>query len=150
MICKTNYFREATLIPASLMKKPDSVCKNINVHKTLYVTFAFQASAVKRIPFQWMLPLDSLDLKKQEISHGTYSQYRNALFRLEHYLLFLAALTAFCVQRDFFSAGAACPYPLPPDILNWKNIYDAVQNPHTTILMPLPLRNFSGLRHHPE
>ena len=83
---QTNYL-EATSSVLSLMKKPDSVCKNINVHKTCY-TLLFRHLSGEGIPFSMDAALDWLDLKKQEISHGTYSQYRNALFRLEHYLLF--------------------------------------------------------------
>ena len=79
---QTNYL-EATSSVLSLMKKPDSVCKNINVHKTCY-TLLFRHLSGQGIPFSMDAALDWLDLKKQEISHGTYSQYRNALFRLEH------------------------------------------------------------------
>ena len=50
--------------------------------------------------------LDWLEIKKREISYETYSQYRNALFRLDHYLLFGDIKSSFCrSEGSFFCRG---------------------------------------------
>ena len=71
----------------NMMKQPDSACKNIDMHRTCYTTF-FKYLMDNDIPFSMDAALDWLEIKKLEISYEACSQYRNALFRLEHYLLF--------------------------------------------------------------
>ena len=124
---QTNYL-EATSSVLSLMKKPDSVCKNINVHKTCY-TLLFRHLSGQGIPFSMDAALDWLDLKKQEISHGTYSQYRNALFRLEHYLLFGNIDSPFCRSEDFFFCRSGMSVSFYRLTFELEEYYDAVQNP---------------------
>lgn len=60
----------------------------------------------KGIPFSMDAALDWLEIKKREISYETCSQYRNALFRLEHYLLFGDTKVLSAAQKTVFSAGA--------------------------------------------
>lgn len=124
---QTNYL-EATSSVLSLMKKPDSVCKNINVHKTCY-TLLFRHLSGQGIPFSMDAALDWLDLKKQEISHGTYSQYRNALFRLEHYLLFGNIDSPFCRSEDFFFCRSGMSVSFYRLTFELEEYYDAGQNP---------------------
>lgn len=124
---QTNYL-EATSSVLSLMKKPDSVCKNINVHKTCY-TLLFRHLSGQGIPFSMDAALGWLDLKKQEISHGTYSQYRNALFRLEHYLLFGNIDSPFCRSEDFFFCRSGMSVSFYRLTFELEEYYDAVQNP---------------------
>ncbi len=85
----------------NMMKQPDSACKNIDMHRTCYTTL-FKHLMGKGIPFSVDAALDWLEIKKQEISYETYSQYRNALFRLEHYLLFGDIESPFCRSEDSF------------------------------------------------
>lgn len=122
-----NYL-EATSSVLSLMKKPDSVCKNINVHKTCY-TLLFRHLSGEGIPFSMDAALGWLDLKKQEISHGTYSQYRNALFRLEHYLLFGNIDSPFCRSEDFFFCRSGMSVSFYRLTFELEEYYDAGQNP---------------------
>lgn len=85
----------------NMMKQPDSACKNIDMHRTCYTMF-FKYLMDKGIPFSMDAALDWLEIKKQEISYETCSQYRNALFRLEHYLLFGDIESPFCRSEDSF------------------------------------------------
>ena len=85
----------------NMMKLPDSACKNIDMHRTCYATL-FKYLMDKGIPFSMDAALDWLEIKKREISYETYSQYRNALFRLEHYLLFGDIKSSFCRSEDSF------------------------------------------------
>jgi len=85
----------------NMMKQPDSACKNIDMHRTCYTTL-FKHLMEKGIPFSVDATLDWLEIKKQEISYETCSQYRNALFRLEHCLLFGDIESPFCRSEDSF------------------------------------------------
>ena len=88
----------------NMMKQPDSACKNIDMHRTCYTTL-FKYLMDKGIPFSMDAALDWLEIKKREISYETCSQYRNALFRLEHYLLFGDIKSFFCrsgISESFF------------------------------------------------
>ena len=85
----------------NMMKQPDSACKNIDMHRTCYTTL-FKHLIEKGIPFSVDATLDWLEIKKQEISYETCSQYRNALFRLEHCLLFGDIESPFCRSEDSF------------------------------------------------
>ena len=85
----------------NMMKQPDSACKNIDMHRTCYTTI-FKHLMEKGIPFSVDAALDWLEIKKQEISYETCSQYRNALFRLEHCLLFGDIESPFCRSEDSF------------------------------------------------
>ena len=85
----------------NMMKQPDSACKNIDMHRTCYTTF-FKYLMDNDIPFSMDAALDWLEIKKLEISYEACSQYRNALFRLEHYLLFGDIESPFCRSEDSF------------------------------------------------
>ena len=80
----------------NMMKQPD-----IDMHRTCYTTL-FKHLMEKGIPFSVDAALDWLEIKKQEISYETCSQYRNALFRLEHCLLFGDIESPFCRSEDSF------------------------------------------------
>ena len=90
-----------------MMKQPDSACKNIDMHRTCYATL-FKYLMDKGIPFSMDAALDWLEIKKREISYETCSQYRNALFRLEHYLLFGDIKSSFCRSEDSFFCRRKC------------------------------------------
>ena len=100
----------------NMMKQPDSACKNIDMHRTCYTTL-FKYLMDKGIPFSMDAALDWLEIKKREISYETCSQYRNALFRLEHYLLFGDIKSSFCRSEDsFFCRSGISESFFPPDI----------------------------------
>lgn len=84
-----------------LMKQQDSRCKGIDMHMTCY-TSLFKHLLEGGIPFSMEAALDWLEIKKREISHASCSNYRNALFRLEHYLLFGNINSPFCRTDSFF------------------------------------------------
>ncbi len=81
-----NYLDAASSV-LNLMKQPDSTCKNIDIHKTCYSSL-FRYLLEEGIPFSMEAALEWLENKRQAVSYATWSQYRSALFRLEHYLLF--------------------------------------------------------------
>ena len=84
------------------MKQPDSVCKNISMHRTCYTTL-FKYLMDNGISFSMDAALEWLEIKKKEVSYETYTQYRNALLRLEHYLLFGNIVSPFYkTEEDFF------------------------------------------------
>lgn len=98
---QTNYL-EAISTVLNLMKQPDSVCKNISMHRTCYTTL-FKYLMDNGISFSMDAALEWLEIKKKEVSYETYTQYRNALLRLEHYLLFGNIVSPFYkTEEDFF------------------------------------------------
>ncbi len=112
----------------NLMKQPDSACKNIDMHKTCY-TILFKYLMDKGIYFSMDSALEWLSIKQQEISYESYTQYRNALFRLEHYLLFGNINSPFCrSEEDFFcrSGMSETFYRLTFEL---KDYYRVTQNP---------------------
>ena len=105
----------------NMMKQPDSACKNIDMHRTCYTTL-FK-------PFSVDAALDWLEIKKQEISYETCSQYRNALFRLEHYLLFGDIESPFCRSEDSFFCRSGMSESFFRLTYELEKYYAANQNP---------------------
>ncbi len=112
----------------NMMKQPESACKNIDMHRTCYMTF-FKHLMDKGIPFSMDAALDWLEIKKQEISYETCSQYRNALFRLEHYLLFGDIKSPFCRSEDSFFCRSGISESFFRLTYELKEYYAARQNP---------------------
>ncbi len=112
----------------NMMKQPDSACKNIDMHRTCYTTL-FKHLMGKGIPFSVDAALDWLEIKKQEISYETYSQYRNALFRLEHYLLFGDIESPFCRSEDSFFCRSGMSESFFRLTYELEKYYAANQNP---------------------
>ena len=124
---QTNYL-EAVSSVIGLMKQPDSVCKKISIHQTCY-TALFKYLFSEGIPFSMDAALEWLGLKRQEISHDTYSQYRNALFRLEHYLLFGNIDSPFCRSEDFFLCRSGMSESFYRLTFELEEYYKVTQNP---------------------
>lgn len=122
-----NYL-EAVSSVIGLMKQPDSVCKKISIHQTCYTTL-FKYLTSEGIPFSMDAALGWLELKRQEISHDTYSLYRNALFRLEHYLLFGSIDSPFCRSENFFFCRSGMSESFYRLTFELEEYYKATQNP---------------------
>lgn len=60
--------------------------------------------------------LDWLEIKKLEISYEACSQYRNALFRLEHYLLLGISKVLSAVRKTVFLQVRNVGILFPSDI----------------------------------
>ena len=112
----------------NMMKQPDSACKNIDMHRTCYATL-FKYLMDKGIPFSMDAALDWLEIKKREISYETCSQYRNALFRLEHYLLFGDIKSSFCRSEDSFFCRSGISESFFRLTYELKEYYATTQNP---------------------
>ena len=112
----------------NMMRQPDSACKNIDMHRTCYTTF-FKHLMDKGIPFSMDAALDWLEIKKQEISYEACSQYRNALFRLEHYLLFGDIESPFCRSEDSFFCRSGMSESFFRLTYELEKYYAANQNP---------------------
>lgn len=124
---RINYL-DAVSSVLNMMKQPDSVCKNINMHKTCYSEL-FKYLMDESIPFSMDAALDWLGTKKQDISSGTYSQYRNALFRLEHYLLYGNIKSSFCRSEDCFFCRSNMSEPFYRLTYELEEYYGNQQNP---------------------
>ena len=83
---QVDYFKTVSSI-ISLMKQPNSPCKDVSSHWTCY-SLLFKYLVENNIPFSMEAAFDWLEIKKEEVSHASISGYTNALFRLEHYILF--------------------------------------------------------------
>ncbi len=112
----------------NMMKQPDSACKNIDMHRTCYTTF-FKYLMDNDIPFSMDAALDWLEIKKLEISYEACSQYRNALFRLEHYLLFGDIKSPFCRSEDSFFCRSGMSESFFRLTYELEEYYAASQNP---------------------
>ena len=124
----------------NMMKQPDSACKNIDMHRTCYATL-FKYLMDKGIPFSMDAALDWLEIKKREISYETCSQYRNALFRLEHYLLFGDIKSSFCRSEDSFFCRSGISESFFRLTYELEEYYATTQNPcyyHTCLLYTSP------------
>ena len=95
-----NYL-EAVKSVIRLMRQPDSPCKNIEVYKGCYMMF-LNHMIMEDIPFSMDAALDWLETVRARVSHTTYSLYRNAFFRLEHYLMFGDIRSPFCRSEECF------------------------------------------------
>ena len=122
-----NYLNAVSSV-LNMMKQPDSACKNIDMHRTCYTTI-FKHLMEKGIPFSVDAALDWLEIKKQEISYETCSQYRNALFRLEHYLLFEDIESPFCRSEDSFFCRSGMSESFFRLTYELEKYYAANQNP---------------------
>ena len=107
----------------NMMKQPD-----IDMHRTCYTTL-FKHLIEKGIPFSVDAALDWLEIKKQEISYETCSQYRNALFRLEHCLLFGDIESPFCRSEDSFFCRSGMSESFFRLTYELKKYYASNQNP---------------------
>lgn len=97
---QVDYFKTVSSI-ISLMKQPNSPCKDVSSHWTCY-SLLFKYLVENNIPFSMEAAFDWLEIKKEEVSHASISGYTNALFRLEHYILFGNINSPFCRSEESF------------------------------------------------
>ncbi len=112
----------------NLMKQPDSPCKNIQMHKTCYstlFTYLFETGT----PFSMETALEWLDMKRQGLSDETCSQYANALFRLEHYLLFGNIDVPFCRSDESFLCRSGMSDTFFFLVYELEDYFSVTQNP---------------------
>lgn len=112
----------------NLMKQPDSTCKNTDIHKICYSTL-FTHLFEEGIPFSMEAALEWLEIKKQEISYATCSQYPNALFRLEHYILFGNIDTPTCRSEESFFCQSGMSESFYYLIYELEEHFGVAQNP---------------------
>ena len=98
------------------------------MHRTCYTTL-FKYLMDKGIPFSMDAALDWLEIKKREISYETYSQYRNALFRLDHYLLFGDIKSSFCRSENSFFCRSGISESFFRLTYELEEYYATTQNP---------------------
>jgi len=122
-----NYLDAVTSV-LNLMKQPDSACKRIKMHTTCYSTF-FRYLLEEGISFSMEVALDWLEIKKQSTSYESYAQYRNALLRLEHYLLFGNIDSPFCSSKESFFCSSSMSESFYFLTFELKEYYSIEQNP---------------------
>ncbi len=128
----------------SLMKQPDSACKNVGMHRTCYNTL-FKYLFDEGIPFSMDAALNWLKVKKQEISYGSCTQYRNALFRLEHYLLFGNIDVSFCRSEESFFCRSGMSESFYYLTYELEEHFGKVQNPRYYHTYSVAIKNFFRL-----
>lgn len=128
----------------NLMKQPDSTCKNIDIHKTCYSTL-FRHLLEEGIPFSMEAALEWLEIKKQEISYATCSQYRNALFRLEHYILFGNIDTPPCHSEESFFCRSGMSESFYYLTYELEEYFGVAQNPCYYNTYSVAIKNFFRL-----
>ena len=94
-----NYLETVTAV-LKLMREPDSPCKDVKPYRTCYVSL-FKYLLEEELPFSVDTAMNWLESKTNDLSPESYANYRKALFRLEHYLLFGNIKTPFCHSDDF-------------------------------------------------
>ncbi len=112
----------------SLMKQSKNACKTIDMHKTCY-TELFRHLFNESIPFSMDAALDWLDHKKQILAYGSYLHYRNALFRLEHFLLFGDIDSPCCKSENFFFCRSGMSESFYYLTFELEEYYASEQNP---------------------
>ena len=94
-------YAEAVTAVIQQMREPDSKCKDIRMSSICYQAL-FKYLVLNGIPFSMDAAVNWLETKKKDICADTYSAYRRALFRLEHYLLFGNIDVPFCASEEAF------------------------------------------------
>lgn len=122
-----NYLEAVTSV-IRLMKQPDSPCKNIEVHNGCYLMFS-KHMITEDIPFSMDAALDWLETVRARVSHTTYSLYRNALFRLEHYLMFGDIHSPLCRSEKCFFCRSGMSESFFRLTYELEKYHDATQNP---------------------
>lgn len=122
-----NYLESVTSI-IRLMKQPDSPCKNIEAHNGCYLMFA-KHMVMEDVPFSMDAALDWLETVRTRVSHDTYSLYRNALFRLEHYLMFGDIHSPFCRSEESFFCRSGMSESFFRLTYELEEYHNSMQNP---------------------
>jgi len=135
-----NYLDAASSV-LSLIRQPDSAYKKIDMHRTCYNTL-FKYLFDEGILFSMDAVLNWLKVKKQEISYESYTQYRNALFCLEHYLLFGNIDSSFCRSEEIFFCRSEMSESFYYLTYELEEYFGKVQNPHYYHTYSVAIKNF--------
>lgn len=122
-----DYFETVSSI-INLMKQPESPCKNVAGHWTCYASL-FKYLVENDIPFSMEAALDWINQKKMELSPESVSNYRNALFRMEHYILFGNIDSPFCRSDEFFLCRSGMSESFYLLCHEMEQYFEAAQNP---------------------
>ena len=136
-----NYLEAVTSV-IRLMKQPDSPCKSIEGHNSCYLMFS-KHMIMEDVPFSMETALDWLETVRTRVSHYTYSLYRNALFWLEHYLMFGDIHSPFCRSEEFFFCRIGMSESFFRLTYELKENYDAMQPLSSQRLLRCGKRFFS-------
>lgn len=97
---QTNYQDTVAAILRHLKQQGSSLNK-IHSHESCYHMLQLYLES-NDIPFSIEAAVDWNENRRSSLSYDTYISYRNALFRLEHYLLKGNINTPFCRSVDCF------------------------------------------------
>jgi len=122
-----NYLEAVTKV-ISLMKQPDSPCTNIKLYHRCYMGL-FQYLLTENIEFSMDAALVWLSSKKESLTQESYSGYRGALFRLEHFLLFGNINSPCCRSEEDFFCRSGISESFFRLLLELKDYYFYEQNP---------------------
>ena len=122
-----NYLEAVTSV-VRLMKQSDNQCKNIEAHKSCYCMF-FKYMIMEGVPFSIDSALDWLDSIRSGICHSTYSSHRNAIFRLEHYLMFGDIASPSCRSESSFFCRSGMSESFFRLTYELEEYYTSTQNP---------------------
>lgn len=128
----------------SLMQQPDSICKNVRMHRTCYTTL-FKYLFDEGIPFSMESALGWLDIKKSKVSYETYTHYRNALLRLDHYLIFGNISSEFYLMDTCFYCRSGMSESFFRLTYELAEYYGQVQNPSYYHTYSVAIKDFFRL-----
>ena len=111
-----------------LMRQPDSGCQDTEAYRICY-NMLFRHLLDKNLSFSMDTALDWLESRKDEISYGSYTDYRKALFRLEHYTLFGDINCAPCRSKEFFFCRSGMSESFYRLIFEMEERFYVEQNP---------------------
>lgn len=122
-----NYLETVTAV-LKLMREPDSPCKDVKPYRTCYVSL-FKYLLEEELPFSVDTAMNWLESKTNDLSPESYANYRKALFRLEHYLLFGNIKTPFCHSDDFLFCRSGMSESFYRLTYELKDYMNTAQNP---------------------
>ncbi len=121
-------FLDTVTAVLQLMKEPDSPCKDVKPYHTCYVSL-FKYLLEEGIPFSMDAAMSWLESKTNDLSPTSYANYRKALFRLEHYLMFGSIKTPFCHSDDFLFCRSGMSESFYRLTYELQEHLDTAQNP---------------------
>ena len=122
-----NYLESITAV-LQLMREPDSPCKDVKLYHTCYVGL-FKYLVEKDIPFSMDTAMSWLESKTNDLSPASYANYRKALFRLEHYLMFGDIKTPACHSDEFLFCRSGMSESFFRLTYELKEYLNTAQNP---------------------
>ena len=122
-----NYLETVTAV-LQLMREADSPCKEVKRCHTCYVSL-FKYLLEGELPFSMDTAMSWLESITNDLSPESYANYRKALFRLEHYLLFGNIKTPFCLSDEFLFCRSGMSESFYRLTYELKDYLNTAQNP---------------------